>query len=387
MIEITPEPKSVTAQASPGSGGQAGSLIRWLIIGIAAAGLLMVARRHPYVGRRLMLMVPTLLIISIVSFVIIQAPPGDYLHSKIMQLQMTGESGEAEIAEIKEMFHMDESPVQQYFRWMGLYWFIGFEAEDKGLLQGDLGRSMETRRPVNEMVGERLLLTFLISIGTILFTWAVALPIGIYSAVNQYSLGDYIFTFLGFIGMCIPNFLLALVLMYWGSEFFGVSLAGLFSPEYTVQPEWSWGKFVDLLKHIWVPIVVLGTAGTAAMIRIMRANLLDELKKPYVTTARARGVRPLKLLIKYPVRIALNPFVSGIGHIFPQLISGGAIVAIVLSLPTVGPLMLNGLLSEDMYLAGSLLMLLSLLAVLGTLVSDLLLLWLDPRIRFEGGSR
>jgi ABC-type dipeptide/oligopeptide/nickel transport system permease component len=234
---------------------------------------------------------------------------------------------------------------------------------------------------VNDDVGDTILLTVLLSAGTILFTWAMALPIGIYSAVKQYSLSDYILTVIGFIGMCVPAFLLALVLM----AISGVS--GLFSAEYAVMPEWTWGKTVDLLRHIWIPVVVLGVGGTASMIRVMRANLLDELRKPYVITAMAKGVRPTKLLLKYPVRIALNPFISGIGHLFPQLVSGGAIVSIVLSLPTVGPLLLRALQTEDMYLAGSMLMVLSLLAVVGTLVSDLLLLWLDPRIRFEGGTR
>ncbi|MEM6561070.1 MAG: ABC transporter permease, partial [Planctomycetota bacterium] len=228
---------------------------------------------------------------------------------------------------------------------------------------------------------DRLLLTVLISAGTILFTWVVALPIGIYSAVRQYSVGDYVATVIGFIGMAVPNFLLALVLMAL------VGVSGLFSAEYAAQPEWTWGKVLDLLGHIWIPIVVLGTGGTAGMIRVMRANLLDELNKPYVTTARAKGVRPLKLLLKYPVRLALNPFVSGIGGILPALVSGGAIVAIVLSLPTVGPLLLDALFLEDMYLAGSMLMVLSLLGIIGTLMSDLLLLALDPRIRMEGGGR
>jgi ABC-type dipeptide/oligopeptide/nickel transport system permease component len=244
-----------------------------------------------------------------------------------------------------------------------------------------MGLSMETHQPVNSMVGDTILLTIVLSLGTIVFTWLVALPIGIYSAVRQYSLSDYGLTLLGFVGMSVPAFLLALMLMAWA----GVS--GLFSYRYSAQPEWTWGKAVDLMHHIWIPVVVIGVGGTAAMIRVMRANLLDELKKPYVITAMAKGVRPTKLLLKYPVRMALNPFISGIGALFPQLISGGAIVSIVLSLPTLGPLLLRALLNEDMYLAGSMLMLLSLLAVLGTLISDLLLLWLDPRIRFEGGSR
>ena len=286
------------------------------------------------------------------------------------------------------MFHLDESVAMRYFRWMGLVWFTSFEEGDQGLLQGHLGRSMQDGQPlVNDLVGDRILLTFLISLGTILLTWVLAVPIGIYSAVRQYSLGDYTLTLIGFLGMCVPSFLLALLLMYFSSEVMGIKATGLFSPEYAARPEWTWGKFVDLLKHIWLPVVVLGVGGTAGMIRVMRGNLLDELRKPYVTTARAKGVRPTKLLLKYPVRLALNPFISGIGGIFPALVSGGAIVAMVLSLPTVGPLMLEALMTEDMYLAGSMLMVLSLLGVMGTLVSDLLLLWLDPRIRFEGGGR
>jgi ABC-type dipeptide/oligopeptide/nickel transport system permease component len=271
--------------------------------------------------------------------------------------------------------------------WLGLPWFLSYKSEDRGLLQGHLGYSMESRRPVNAVVGDRILLTFMIALSSILFTWAVALPIGIYSAVRQYSIGDYIFTFLGFIGMCVPSFLLALLIMYWSKVYFGISMTGLFSTEMAGQPEWTLEKVIDLLQHIWVPIVVLGVAGTAGMIRVMRGNLIDELRKPYVTTAMAKGVRPFKLLIKYPVRIAINPFISGIGALFPHLVSGGAIVAMVLSLPTVGPLMLEALMMEDTYLAGSMLMVLSLLGVMGTLVSDLLLMWLDPRIRFEGGSR
>ena len=229
-------------------------------------------------------------------------------------------------------------------------------------------------------------MTVLISLGTILLTWAIAIPVGIYSAVRQYSLGDYFLTFVGFIGMCVPNFLLALILMYFSSRFLGLNVSGLFSPEYSAQPEWTWGKFVDLAKHIWVPVVVIGTGGTAAMIRVLRGNLLDELHKPYVITARAKGVRPIKLLFKYPVRLAINPFISGLGTLFPQLVSGGAIVAIVLSLPTVGPLLLSAIMSEDMNLAGSMIMILSFLGVCGVLVSDLLLILLDPRIRYEGGA-
>ena len=246
---------------------------------------------------------------------------------------------------------------------------------------------MENNLPVNQIVGDRITLTFLISLGTILFTWALAIPIGIFSAVRQYSVGDYVLTFIGFIGMCVPSFLLALVLMYLSKEVFDFNASALLSPEYAAQAGWNWPKVLDLLKHIWVPVTILGIGGTAGMIRVMRGNLLDELKKPYVTTARAKGVRPMKLLMKYPVRMALNPFISGIGGIFPKLVSGGALVAVVLSITTVGPLMLDALMNEDMYLAGSMLMVLSTLGVLGTLVSDLLLLALDPRIRYGGGSR
>jgi len=333
-------------------------------------------------------MIPTLLIISVIVFTVIQLPPGDFITSKIIQLKASGDTiSEQIINETKEQFYLNKSMPERYLRWMGFYWFTTFDSKDKGLLEGNLGRSMETGKVVNDIIGDRLILTILISLGTILFTWIIAVPIGIYSAVRQYSIGDYILTFLGFIGMCIPAFLLALLMMYFSYKFFGINITGLLSPEFAMQPEWNWPKIKDLLQHIWLPVVVLGMGGTAGMIRVMRANLLDELKKPYVVTARAKGVRPIKLLLKYPVRLALNPFISGIGGIFPQLISGGAIVAIVLSLPTVGPLMLTALMTEDMYLAGSMLMVLSLLGVIGTLVSDLLLLILDPRIRMEGGSR
>ena len=377
IVNTTPRP---AADGSEPVG--VGGVIKWLAIGIGLLLLAMLAWRHPFVWKRLLLMIPTLFIISIVVFVIIQLPPGDYLSTRVMLLQESGDEANLRaIDDLKKIFRYEDTPLQQYVRWMGFEWFTTFDVADEGLIQGNLGRSMETQTPINEVVGDRLLLTMAISIGTILLTWAIALPIGIYSAVRQYSAGDYVLTVLGFLGVCTPAFLLALVLMAVSG------MSGLFSPEYAAQPEWTWGKVGDLLAHIWIPIVVLGVGGTAGMIRVMRANLLDELSKPYVTTARAKGVRPLKLLVKYPVRMALNPFVSGIGHLFPQIVSGGAIVAMVLALPTVGPLLLSALFTEDMYLAGSMLMVLSLLGVFGTLVSDLLLLWLDPRIRFEGGSR
>jgi len=384
---LPPDAPVVTAPPSA-TGQRVKSFIKYAFLSIAAMLVLMLALKHPYVGRRMLIMIPTLLLISVIAFTVIQLPPGDFLTTRIMQLTMSGDEADMQqIEDLKQMFHLEESKVMQYARWLGVTWFAGFDDKDEGLLQGNMGRSMDSLQTVNNIVGDRIILTILISLGTILFTWAAAIPIGIYSAVRQYSIGDYIFTFLGFIGMCVPAFLLALLLMYFSAEVLGFPVTGLFSSRYGAQPEWDWAKVVDLLKHIWVPILVLGVGGTAWMIRVMRANLLDELKKPYVVTAMAKGVRPMKLLFKYPVRIALNPFVSGIGGLFPQLVSGGAIVGMVLSLPTVGPLMLDALMAEDMYLAGSMLMVLSLLGVVGTLVSDLLLLWLDPRIRMQGGTR
>jgi ABC-type dipeptide/oligopeptide/nickel transport system permease component len=378
IATITPRPGSSTVKATA-----TGQWIGWLFGILCTLILLMLAVRHPFVGRRLLIMIPTLWIISVVVFVIIQLPPGDFLTTHLMQLSESGDPSDLQrLEDVKRLFHLDEPQWKQYCRWMGLYWFKSYSPADAGLLQGNMGRSMETgNQPINEIVGDRITLTIALSLGTILFTWMVALPIGIYSAVKQYSLADYALTLVGFIGMCVPAFLLALVLSVMAS------VSGLFSPRFAAQPEWSWAKFVDLMRHIWIPVVVLGVGGTAAMIRVMRANLLDELKKPYVVTAMAKGVRPMKLLLKYPVRLAINPFVSSIGGLFPQIISGGAIVSIVLSLPTVGPILVQALQTEDMYLAGSMLVVLSLLGIIGTLVSDLLLLWLDPRIRFEGGTR
>ncbi len=389
MTEITPPSHTLDAVTFETRGNDSlGRVVRHVILGIIAVGLILMGFKHPYIGRRLIIMVPTLLLISIISFTIIQLPPSNYIDLKILQAEFSGnDQAKIQAEQLREIYPADISAFKQYVNWLGLPWFLSFKSEERGLLQGHLGFSMESRTSVNEVVGDRILLTFLISLGSILFTWAVALPIGVYSAVRQYSIGDYFFTFLGFIGMCVPSFLLALLLMYWSNLYFGISMTGLYSPEYAGQPEWSWGKAADLMQHIWLPVVVLGVTGTASMIRVMRGNLLDEMKKPYVVTAMAKGLRPINVLFKYPVRIALNPFISGIGTLFPQLISGGAIVAMVLSLPTVGPLMLDALMNQDMYLAGSMLMVLSLVGVLGTLVSDLLLMWLDPRIRYEGGAR
>lgn len=325
--------------------------------------------------KRLLWMIPTMVIISFISFSIIQLPPGDYLTSYIAALGETGETvDEAQAAALRARYNLDQPFMVQYWRWL------------VGMTRGDLGMSFEWNRPVTELIGERILLTSIISIVTLLMTWALAIPVGIYSAVKQYSLPDYCFTFLGFIGLATPNFLLALVFMYIGYSVFGVSAGGLFSPEYQ-NAVWSFGKFLDLLWHLWIPVIVIGTSGTAGLIRVMRGNLLDELRKQYVMTARAKGVRYWVLLMRYPVRVALNPLVSTVGWVLPGIVSGATITSVVLGLPTTGPLLLRALMNQDMYLAGSMVMMLSLLTLVGTLISDILLLWLDPRIRYEEGER
>ncbi len=325
-----------------------------------------------YVVRRVLYMIPTLFVISIVSFVIIQLPPGDYLTSLVATMASTGETVDrAQLVALEQRYGLGQPIYVQYWKWIS-----GI------LLRGDFGQSFEWNQPVSALIWGRLGLTFVISLVTLLFTWVVAFPIGIYSAVRQYSLGDYLFTIVGYIGLAIPNFLLALVLMYVAFKFFNQSVGGLFSPEFQDAP-FSLAKVWDLLKHLWIPVVIIGTAGTAGLIRIMRANLLDELHKPYVVTARAKGLSENRLLLKYPVRMALNPFVSTLGWTLPTLVSGAAIVSIVLSLPTTGPLLFRALMSQDMYLAGSFILMLSTLTVIGTLISDILLAWLDPRIRYE----
>ncbi len=326
-----------------------------------------------YVVRRILAMIPTLLVISLLVFVIIQLPPGDYLESYIAELQSQGESvDEQKIQFLREQYGLDEPLMLQYWYWL------------TGMLQGDFGYSFEYSLPVTEVVGDRLFLTVLISIATILFTWAIAFPIGIYSATHQYSWGDYGLSTLGFLGLATPNFLLALVMLYFANVYFGTSIGGLMDPEYIDAP-WSWDKLLSVLEHLWIPVVVIGTAGTAGMIRRLRANLLDELQKQYVTTGRAKGLPPGKLLRKYPLRVALNFFVADIGNLLPQVISGAEIVAVVMSLPTTGPILLSALQSQDMYLAGSFLMFLAVLTVVGVLISDIALAMLDPRIRLGGG--
>ena len=323
-----------------------------------------------YVIRRILTMIPTLVAISIISFLIIQLPPGDFLTSYVAQLQASGEAvDQAELEALTSRFGLDEPLYTQYFHWA---W---------NFLHGDFGHSFEWNKPVSELIGERLSLTVCIAVCTLLFTWALAIPIGIYSAVRQYSWVDYFLTVVGFIGLATPNFLFALVLLWASYAYFGMSIGGLFSPEYAAAP-WSLAKVVDLFKHLWIPVLIVGTDQTAKFIRIIRGNLLDELKKPYVTTARAKGLSETRLILKYPVRVAINPLVSTIGWTLPELVSGIAITAVVLNLPTTGPLLLSALLSQDMHLAGTFIMLLSTLTVIGTLISDIMLAWVDPRIRF-----
>ena len=327
-----------------------------------------------YILRRIVTMIPTLLVISMLVFVIIQLPPGDYLESHIAELQSQGESvDEQKIQFLREEYGLDKPVVQQY-----LYWVAG-------MLQGDFGYSFEYDLPVTEVVGDRLFLTIIISIATILFTWMIAFPIGIYSATHQYSWGDYGLSMLGFLGLATPNFLLALIMLYLANVYFGTSIGGLMDPEYIGAPL-SFDKLLSILEHLWIPVVVIGTSGTAGMIRRLRANLLDELQKQYVTTGRAKGLPPGRLLFKYPLRVALNFFVADVGNLLPAVISGAEIVAVVMSLPTTGPILLSSLQSQDMYLAGSFLMFLALLTVVGVLVSDIALALLDPRIRFGGAA-
>ena len=317
-------------------------------------------------------MVPTLLAISVLIFVIIQLPPGDYLTTLVNELRSQGETVNQEKLDfLRQQYGFDKSLVEQYLMWVA------------GMAEGDFGYAFEYNLPVTEVVGDRLFLSMIVASGTIVFTWLVAFPIGVYSATHQYSATDHTLTFIGFLGLATPNFLLALIFLYFANVTFGTSIGGLMDPRYIDAP-WSLGKILSILEHLWIPVVVIGTSGTAGMIRRLRANLLDELEKPYVITARAKGLPPIRAL-KYPLRMALNPFISDIGNLLPQIISGATIVAVVLSLPTTGPLLLRALQSQDMYLAGFLLMCLAALTVIGVFISDIALAALDPRIRLHGG--
>lgn len=338
-----------------------------------------------FVVRRFLIMLPTLLVISFFTFLIIQLPPGDYLSNQIQELQAQGETAAiAKLEFLRSQYALDRPMLEQYAIWMGFWPGVnGFS----GILQGDLGFSFEYNLPVSKVVGDRLFLSFVVSFATILFTWGVSFPIGTYTAIRQYSVADHSLTFLGYVGLATPNFLLALILMYFAQKWFGTSIGGLMDPSYIDQP-WSWEKVKSVLEHLWIPVIVIGTSGTAGMIRRLRANLLDELQKQYVTTARAKGLSPFKLLVKYPLRMSLNPFIADIGNLLPHVISGSAIVSVVLSLETTGPMMLEALRNQDQYLAGSFLLFLAFLTVIGMFLSDLALAALDPRIRIGSeGSR
>ncbi|WHA41507.1 ABC transporter permease [Agrobacterium larrymoorei] len=327
-----------------------------------------------YILGRLLVMIPTLILISMLVFTIIELPPGDYFESYVAEMRAMGETANmAEIEELRVRYGFDQPAPIRYFRWA------------TGMLVGDFGYSFEYQLPVSEVVGERLWLTVLVSFVTIIVTWILAFPIGIYSATHKYSWGDYGLTFVGLLGIAIPNFMLALILMYFANIWFGTSIGHLMDREYLNQPM-SWDKFKSIMEHLWIPVLIIGTAGTAGMIRRLRANLLDELQKQYVVTARAKGLHPFKVLTKYPLRMALNFFISDIGSILPAIISGAEITAVVLSLETTGPMLIRALQSQDMYLAGSFLMFLAFLTVIGVLISDIALAILDPRIRFGGGN-
>lgn len=325
-----------------------------------------------YIIYRITIAVPLLLVLSVVSFIIIQLPPGDYLTVYLNNLRLSGiQLNEDEVTRLKELYGLDKPLYMQYFIWI------------TNFIRGNLGRSFQWNRPVNELLAERVPMTVIISVLTTIFVWIVAIPIGIYSALRQYSIFDYTFTFIGYIGLSMPGFLLALILMWFLFTRFGFSMPGLFSPEYATAP-WSFAKLMDMLRHIWFPIIIIGMSGTAGLIRTMRGNLLDELRKQYVITARAKGLPERKLIFKYPVRIAINPMISTIGWMFPGIISGETLVSIVLNIQTVGPIFLRAVMSQDMYLAGSITLILSILTVVGMLVSDILLAWADPRIRYGG---
>jgi len=325
-----------------------------------------------YLLRRALYAVVAIWAVSIISFFIINLPPGDYVTSYIAQLQNTGSIVLADEAEnLREFYGINRPLYVQYGKWINQ------------IAHGNLGYSFEFGLPVNDVIGERLILTMILALVTVVFIWIVAIPIGIFSAVQQYSIWDHTFTFFGFIGLAVPDFLLALIMMYMSFVLFDFSIGGLFSPDY-VAVGWSLGRVWDLMKHMVIPVIILGTSGTATLIRITRANLLDELRKPYVATARAKGLPEWKLVLKYPVRLALNPAVSLTAYILPFLVSGSIVVSVVLGLPTVGPILLKALVAQDMFLAGAIILIIGWMTVVGTFFSDLLLVLIDPRVRFEG---
>ena len=329
-----------------------------------------------YVFKRIVQLVPILFLISVVSFSIIELPPGDFADFYISSLRQSGMTIlDDEARRIKEEYGFNKPLIEKYLRWLGNI-----------VLNGNFGYSFEYQKPVNDIIWDKLPLTIGFTLGAMIISWIIAIPIGIYSALNQYSKTDYIFTFIGFIGLATPPFLMALLFAWFFLKIFDYSVLGLYSPEYATAP-WSFDKFVDMLKHLILPVILIGLQGTGTIIRIMRGNLLDELKKPYVVTAKAKGVPFKKLLIKYPVRMAINPIISTIGWLLPALIAGEILISIVLGIQTLGPVLLRSVLSQDMWLAASIVMILSFLTVIGSLLSDLLLVWLDPRIRYERLSK
>ncbi|MBY3511021.1 ABC transporter permease [Rhizobium laguerreae] len=325
-----------------------------------------------FIAKSFLWMIPSLFAVSFLAFVLIQLPPGDYVTTYIATLAASNEIVDQNTAaQLRERFGLGDPMLVQYFKWM---WGI--------LTRGDFGISFEWQQPVSDLIWERMALTLVLALSTLIATWAIALPIGVYSAVRKYSIGDYFFTAFTFFGLAVPSFLLALVLMYVAAVEFGQDVGGLFSPEYE-NASWSFAKMVDLFSHLWLPVIILAVSSTASLIRVMRANMLDELPKPYVTTARAKGLSEFRLLMKYPLMIALNPFISTIAWLLPNLISGSVVVAIVLNLPTAAPLLLQALMAQDMYLAGAFVLLICALTLIGSLISDILLALVDPRIRLE----
>lgn len=325
-----------------------------------------------YIVRRLLMGIVTMIAVSFLAFAIMQLPPGDFVSFYVAEQMSSGSIVSEEAADaLRDHYGLNDPMWMRYLKWMF------------NVVQGDFGSSMMLKRPVSEVIGERLALTMVLSLAAVMLTWILALPIGIYSAVRQYSIGDFVFTFIGFIGLAVPSFLLALVTMYFSYKWFNWDIGGLFSAEYANAP-WSIGKAWDLAKHLPIPAFLLGLGGTAQVVRILRANLLDELKKPYVTTARAKGLAEWKVIWIHPVRVALSPFISTIGYLFPFIVSGSIIISLVLGLPTVGPILLQSLIAQDMFLAGAIILLLGVMTVIGTLISDLLLVWIDPRIKLEG---
>ena len=325
-----------------------------------------------FIAKRFLWMIPSLFAVSFLAFVLIQLPPGDYVTTYIATLAASNEIVDQNTAaQLRERFGLGDPMLIQYFKWI---WGI--------LTRGDFGISFEWQQPVSDLIWERMALTLVLALSTLIATWAIALPIGVYSAVRKYSIGDYFFTAFTFFGLAVPSFLLALLLMYIAAVEFGQDVGGLFSPEYE-NASWSFAKMVDLFSHLWLPVIILAVSSTASLIRVMRANMLDELPKPYVTTARAKGLSEFRLLMKYPMMIALNPFISTIAWLLPNLISGSVVVAIVLNLPTAAPLLLQALMAQDMYLAGAFVLLICALTLIGSLISDILLALVDPRIRLE----